>query len=130
MAMCEEVKDFPVMGGDGKDLTLGDLFAWSSKEYISKASLEEKVFETWYDGRTVLLGDGKLRRTTIPAIDGHVQEHKYSLTNYLVTSPLFPNSMPQGRFGSSFKRTDSYVDSQPAPIYLLTGFPCLNLVHL
>jgi hypothetical protein len=60
MAMCEEVKDFPIIGGGDQDLTLGDLFAWSSKEYISKASLEEKVFETWYDGRTVLLGDGKL----------------------------------------------------------------------
>ena len=70
------------MGGDGKDLTLGDLFAWSSKEYISKASLEEKVFETWYDGRTVLLGDGKLQGTPIPANDGRVQVLKYSLTNY------------------------------------------------
>lgn len=63
MAMCEDVKDFPIISGGDKDLTLGDLFAWSSKEYISKASLEEKVFETWYDGRTVLLGDGKLPGT-------------------------------------------------------------------
>ncbi|KAG0273713.1 hypothetical protein BGZ95_010487 [Linnemannia exigua] len=59
MAMCEEVKDFPVISGGNKELTLGDLFAWSNKEQISKVMLEEKVFKTWYDCRTVLIGDGK-----------------------------------------------------------------------
>ncbi|KAG0373980.1 hypothetical protein BGX24_010989 [Mortierella sp. AD032] len=57
MAMCEEVKDFPVISGGDKELTLGDLFAWSNKEQISKVMLEEKVFKTWYDCHTVLIGD-------------------------------------------------------------------------
>ncbi|KAF9395083.1 hypothetical protein CPC16_009343 [Podila verticillata] len=36
---------------------LNDSFRNSPKELISKVMLEEKVFETWYDRRTVLLGD-------------------------------------------------------------------------
>ncbi|KAF9117682.1 hypothetical protein BG015_006895, partial [Linnemannia schmuckeri] len=57
MAMCEEVKDFPIVSGGDKKLTLGDMFAWSDKDLISKVMLEEKVFKTWYNCRTVLLGD-------------------------------------------------------------------------
>ncbi|KAF9927651.1 hypothetical protein FBU30_002990 [Linnemannia zychae] len=56
-AMCDEVKDFPIIAGGNKKLTIGDLIEWSPKEYVSKVMLEEKVFDTWYDGRTVLLGD-------------------------------------------------------------------------
>lgn len=57
-SMCEEVKDFPIIAGGDKKLTIGDLIEWSPKEYVSKVMLEEKVFDTWYEGRTVLLGDG------------------------------------------------------------------------
>ncbi|KAF8943003.1 hypothetical protein BGZ47_005916 [Haplosporangium gracile] len=56
-AMCEQVKDFPVISGGDKKLTIQDLINWTPKELISKVMLEEKVFETWYDCRTVLLGD-------------------------------------------------------------------------
>lgn len=58
-AMCEQVKDFPVVSGGSKKLTFQDLISWTPKELISKVMLEEKVFETWYDCRTVLLGDGE-----------------------------------------------------------------------
>lgn len=57
--MCEQVKDFPVVSGGKKKLIFQDLINWTPKELISKVMLEEKVFETWYDCRTVLLGDGK-----------------------------------------------------------------------
>ncbi|KAF9126823.1 hypothetical protein BGW39_006327 [Mortierella sp. 14UC] len=56
-AMCEQVRDFPVYVGGDKKLTLGDLIDWSDKEYISKVMLEEKVLNTWYGCRTVLIGD-------------------------------------------------------------------------
>ncbi|KAG0376313.1 hypothetical protein BGX24_007928, partial [Mortierella sp. AD032] len=56
-SMCDEVKDFPIISGGEKNLTIGNLIEWSPKEYVSKVMLEEKVFDTWYDGRTVLLGD-------------------------------------------------------------------------
>jgi hypothetical protein len=59
-AMCEDVKDFPVFSGGDKIRTLQDLFDRTPKELISKVMLEEKVFDTWYNGRTVLIGDGML----------------------------------------------------------------------
>ncbi|KFH66122.1 hypothetical protein MVEG_08223 [Podila verticillata NRRL 6337] len=57
-AMCREIRGFKVPGGtNGRVLTLGDYLDKTPKELISKVMLEEKVFETWYGGRTVLLGD-------------------------------------------------------------------------
>lgn len=57
-AMCNEVRQFKVPGKDGKVLTLGDYIDRTPKELIVKVMLEEKVFDTWYCNRTVLLGDG------------------------------------------------------------------------
>ncbi|KAK3812354.1 MAG: hypothetical protein JOS17DRAFT_795903 [Linnemannia elongata] len=54
--MCNEVRDFPIPGGDGS-LRLGDLIDGTPKAQITKVMLEEKVFDTWYHGRTVLVGD-------------------------------------------------------------------------
>lgn len=58
-AMCEEVRHFPIPNG-GKPATLGTLIDLTPKDLISKVVLEEKVFTTWYSGRTVLMGDGRL----------------------------------------------------------------------
>ncbi|KAF9290957.1 hypothetical protein BGZ68_005544 [Mortierella alpina] len=52
--MCKQVRDFPV---PRNGMTLGDLIDNTPKEYISKVMLEEKLFDTWYGGRMVLLGD-------------------------------------------------------------------------
>ncbi|KAF9537011.1 hypothetical protein EC957_009045 [Mortierella hygrophila] len=60
-AMCDEVRHFPIISGGGGvgegKLTSGNLFDVAPKEYMSKVMLEEKVFKTWYDCRTVLIGD-------------------------------------------------------------------------
>ncbi|KAF9428633.1 hypothetical protein BGZ94_001656 [Podila epigama] len=57
-AMCKEVRHFKVPGGkNGAQLTIGDLIDKTPREFISKVMLEEKIFDTWYSGRTVLLGD-------------------------------------------------------------------------
>lgn len=56
--MCDLTCGFPIPFGTG-DFTLGDLYDKTPKELISKVSLEEKVFATWFSGRTVLLGDGE-----------------------------------------------------------------------
>ncbi|KAF9953740.1 hypothetical protein BGZ70_000137 [Mortierella alpina] len=53
--MAKEVRDFPTICG--KDKTFGDLIDLTPKELMSKVMLEEKFFETWHGGRTVLLGD-------------------------------------------------------------------------
>ncbi|KAF9365959.1 hypothetical protein BGX34_007318 [Mortierella sp. NVP85] len=37
--------------------TMADVMKDTPKDQISKVYLEEKLFKTWYDGRTVLLGD-------------------------------------------------------------------------
>ncbi|KAF9149565.1 hypothetical protein BG015_008650, partial [Linnemannia schmuckeri] len=58
--MCEETKGFPIPalhGEKGEMGTMGDIYALTPKEFVSKVMREEKVFETWYDGRVVLLGD-------------------------------------------------------------------------
>ncbi|KAF9347901.1 hypothetical protein BGX26_000659 [Mortierella sp. AD094] len=51
-AMIKEVRDFRVPTG-----TLGDLIDATPKESISRVFLEDKLFETWNHGRTVLIGD-------------------------------------------------------------------------
>jgi hypothetical protein len=58
--MCDKTRDFPVQLGDGKKRTMGELYDRTPNELISKVMLEEKVFDTWYSGRIVLLGDGEL----------------------------------------------------------------------
>lgn len=58
--MCNKVQDFLVPDGmDGKTLTLGHYFDRTPKDLISKVVLEQKGFDTWFGGRTVLLADGK-----------------------------------------------------------------------
>ncbi|KAF9180014.1 hypothetical protein BGZ51_006513 [Haplosporangium sp. Z 767] len=52
-AMCAKVRDFAFPDG----LSVGDLIDKTPKHLISKVMLEEKLFDTWHSGRTVLLGD-------------------------------------------------------------------------
>lgn len=53
-AMINEFRDRVCpLGG-----TMGDLIDDTPKELISKVFIEEKMFKTWFHGRTVLLGDG------------------------------------------------------------------------
>ncbi|KAF9405918.1 hypothetical protein BGZ94_003333 [Podila epigama] len=61
-SMCNEVRHFkvPIKGNgdqDGKTFAMGDIIDMTPKDLISKVMLEEKVFDTWYGGRTVLIGD-------------------------------------------------------------------------
>ncbi|KAG0286484.1 hypothetical protein BGZ98_005058 [Dissophora globulifera] len=55
--MCKEVQDFPI---PRYNMTIGSLIDATPRELISKVMLEEKLFDTWYGGRTCLLGDGEL----------------------------------------------------------------------
>ncbi|KAF9947496.1 hypothetical protein BGZ70_002645 [Mortierella alpina] len=56
-AMCKDVHAFPIPGGVNGDLTMGVLIDNTPKHLISKVMLEEKVFDTWFADRTVLMGD-------------------------------------------------------------------------
>lgn len=56
--MCQEVRELKVPGGkEGKVLTIGDLIDRTPKDRLAKLYWEEKLFHTWYNGRTVLIGD-------------------------------------------------------------------------
>ena len=57
-AMIKEIYNFPIKHGrEGEPKTLGNLIDFTDPKLISKVFLEEKLFETWYHGRTVLIGD-------------------------------------------------------------------------
>ncbi|GJJ68653.1 hypothetical protein EMPS_00999 [Entomortierella parvispora] len=51
--LVAQVKGFKVPGGG----TLGNLIDATPAENISRVFLEDKLFETWHHGRTVLIGD-------------------------------------------------------------------------
>ncbi|GJJ77181.1 hypothetical protein EMPS_09540 [Entomortierella parvispora] len=53
-SLIEKVKDFLLPFGSG---TLGDLIDETPRDRISRVFLENKLFETWTHGRTVLIGD-------------------------------------------------------------------------
>ncbi|KAF9134470.1 hypothetical protein BGW39_006930 [Mortierella sp. 14UC] len=53
-AMIKEVRDFRIPFGNN---TLGDLIDATPRESISRVFLEDKLFDTWNHGRTVLIGD-------------------------------------------------------------------------
>ncbi|KAG0335641.1 hypothetical protein BG000_007353 [Podila horticola] len=53
LEMCNKVRQFPTPYGG----TIGDMFDQTPQELISKVMLEDKVFKSWYSGRTVLIGD-------------------------------------------------------------------------
>ncbi|KAF9966561.1 hypothetical protein BGZ65_000350, partial [Modicella reniformis] len=61
--MIKDVSHFPVKtfisenDRPEKLCTLGDLFEATEPETTARVLLEEKMFETWHYGRTVLLGD-------------------------------------------------------------------------
>jgi len=55
--MVAEVRDFVVPAAYGN--TLGALIDGTPSECISRVFLEDKMFETLFHNRTVLIGDGK-----------------------------------------------------------------------
>lgn len=56
-ADCKELRDFPIPGGSNRWI-MGDLIDRTHKGLISKVMHEEKVFDAWFHGRTVVLDDG------------------------------------------------------------------------
>ncbi|KAF8944547.1 hypothetical protein BGZ47_004103 [Haplosporangium gracile] len=53
--MVKEVRNFLIPFGNNN--TLGDLIDATPRDNISRVFLEDKLFETWHHGRTVLIGD-------------------------------------------------------------------------
>ncbi|KAG0277549.1 hypothetical protein BGZ95_005751 [Linnemannia exigua] len=58
-SMVDKCRSCPIAFG-GKGAVLGDILDVTPKDVISKVMLEEKLFETWYNGNIVLIGDGAI----------------------------------------------------------------------
>ncbi|KAF9210824.1 hypothetical protein BGZ59_008900 [Podila verticillata] len=85
-ALAREVRNFKEHGGkDRKELTLAEYVDRTPKHLISKVALEEIVFDTWYGGRTVLLGDVE------EDIEKVIQE--YRTERYPVAKAAYENSL-------------------------------------
>jgi hypothetical protein len=96
-ALAREVRDFKVPGGkDGKELTMAEYIDRTPSDLISKVMLEEIVFDTWYGGRTVLLGDG----TYVFSMRSLAWNGLDKVLTYLdhdhVAFPIDRSSLPQG----------------------------------
>ncbi|KAG0092546.1 hypothetical protein BGZ92_009443 [Podila epicladia] len=91
-AMCEEVRTFKVPGGKGdKVLTIGDYIDRTPKDLISKIMLEEKVYETWSNGRAVLLGDACHKMNPCGAAGGVTAMHDAAALANWISTLKFPS---------------------------------------
>ncbi|KAG0029851.1 hypothetical protein BGZ81_003341 [Podila clonocystis] len=107
-AMCNEVRAYKVPGKDGKVLTLGDYIDRTPKELIVKVMLEEKVFDTWYGNRTVLLGDACHKINPISGTGAlNAMHDAVTLANWLSTL-RFPNISDLDRVFSEY-----YLERSP-----------------
>lgn len=103
--MCKQVRDLKLpTDSEGRVWTIGDLIDRTPKNLISKVMLEEKVFDSWHGGRTVLLGDGRSFFLSwdfglivdYPCIHNQVYLLQLNLLGVLFNQCLC-NSMPQGK---------------------------------
>ncbi|KAH7056089.1 hypothetical protein BKA57DRAFT_500435 [Linnemannia elongata] len=91
-AMIEQTRHYPLPIGTRK-MTMGDIYDATPKELISKVMLEEKVFETWYSGRTVLLGDACHKLNPSGAHGAVTSMHDaLALANLIYALPSNPTS--------------------------------------
>ncbi|KAK3822705.1 MAG: hypothetical protein J3Q66DRAFT_424105 [Benniella sp.] len=81
-SMCKEVRDFRLPGGVNNDLTMGELIDNTPPHLISKVMLEEKLFETWYHGRTVLIACHKVHPAS-GAGAVHAMQDAVALVNWI-----------------------------------------------
>ncbi|KAG0019141.1 hypothetical protein BGZ82_000234 [Podila clonocystis] len=86
-ALAREVRPFKAAGGkDGRVLTLGDYIDKTPQHLMSKVMLEEIVFDTWYGGRTVLLGDACHKMSPAGGVGAIIAIHDaVTLANWIST---------------------------------------------
>ncbi|KAG0029855.1 hypothetical protein BGZ81_003345 [Podila clonocystis] len=89
-ALAREVRPFKVPGGkDGKVLTLGEYVDKTPPHLMSKVMLEEIVFDTWYGGRSVLMGDACHKMNPAGGVGAVIAIHDaVTLANWFATLRL------------------------------------------
>ncbi|KAF9127504.1 hypothetical protein BGX30_014771 [Mortierella sp. GBA39] len=121
-AMCDETRGIGIPGGNGA-MNLGDLMDLTPKELMSKVMLEEKVFETWYSGRTVLLGDAARKINPAGGRAAKLAMHDaVALANLIYTLPSSPLSIEDTTTLFSTYWTERY----PAALEELQSSQLLN----
>ncbi|KAG0351004.1 hypothetical protein BG005_009499, partial [Podila minutissima] len=92
-ALAREVRMFKVPGGkNGNVITLGDYIDKTPRDLMSKVMLKEIVFDTWYDGQTVLLGDAKPKDIENVFKEYHAERYPVAKANF-ESSQLFIRNM-------------------------------------
>ncbi|KAF8943642.1 hypothetical protein BGZ47_005215 [Haplosporangium gracile] len=97
----------PDEGGQG---TVGDLIDATDRQLISKVMLEERVFKSWYGGRTVLLGDACHK--SMPFTGKGASE---SMLDAVALASLLHDNMPQSTIVNSTAPSMTTGTSLPAP---------------
>ncbi|KAG0021546.1 hypothetical protein BGZ80_002180 [Entomortierella chlamydospora] len=99
--MLKDFEDFPCPFGG----TMKELFDSTPKNLISKIFLEEKVFRTWYHGRTVLIGDA-CHKLLPGAGQGAIMAMKDAvvLSNYLFNMKDYSLKSIQDVFANYYKQ--------------------------
>ncbi|KAG0301284.1 hypothetical protein BGZ98_008492 [Dissophora globulifera] len=107
-AMIDKVRLFPIPSG-APGLTLADLIDETPRELISHVALEGKFFETWYAGRTVLIGDAchKMYPSAAQGANAAIQD-AIVLSNYLYSmNDMQPETITKAFEGYHQERVDS-----------------------
>ncbi|KAF9416472.1 hypothetical protein BGZ94_010212 [Podila epigama] len=86
-AMAKEVKEFKIPGlRNGKPMTLGDYVDNTPLEQMAKVMLEEIVFDTWHNGRAVLIGDACHKMNPTGGVGAaHAIHDAVALANWITT---------------------------------------------
>ncbi|KAG0276347.1 hypothetical protein BGZ95_007674 [Linnemannia exigua] len=109
--MIKEFYDQPCPYG-GK---MGDLIDATPKELISKVYVEEKMFKTWFHGRTVLLGDGAVNAMQDAAILANGFYDLKDLTSESITA------MFQDYYDQRFERAKENVENSRLVTRIMGG---------
>ncbi|KAK3838232.1 MAG: hypothetical protein J3R72DRAFT_448747 [Linnemannia gamsii] len=126
-AMCDETRHFPLPIGT-KKFTMGDIYDWTPKEQISKVMLEEKVFQTWYSGRRVLLGDACHKLDPSGAHGAVTSMHDaIALANLIYALPENTTKAIEKSFAEYQKERiphvmESFKNSQNLALFMNRGF--------
>ncbi|KAF9320283.1 hypothetical protein BG003_006673 [Podila horticola] len=132
-ALAREVRPFKVPGGkDGRVRTLGEYIDRTPREQMSKVMLEEIVFDSWYGGRTVLLGDACHKMNPSGGVGGTQAIHDaVTLANWLSTL----QSGDEDEIENAFKeyRTERYPVAKAAfetsQMFTRNLGKVMNLIH-
>ncbi|KAF9311536.1 hypothetical protein BG003_007302 [Podila horticola] len=92
--MTREVRNFKLPSKNGRALAMGHYIDRTSRGAISKVILEEIVFDTWFGGRAVLLGDACHKMNPAGGMGCITAMHDaVALANWIsaIDSPTLPN---------------------------------------